>query len=278
MKLESKWKQFWVKIIVGLIILICIIALIYVIYPQFFIKKNVEQVGKLEGKTEEQYVILENEFDKIFTNNIETTNYDKNMIKLKDESKEIVYTYIEGQKNSPNNYDFDIHIPYINIDTEIVNQYNKEIDEYKKKCAEILKSRNKNIICTIDYSAYIDGDILSIIIRSNIKEGANAQKLTIKTYNYNLKTNEEVSFEEILKQKEVSEEYVQNRINEKISAEQKRTEELESLDINIYKRNIHNDIYKIENISEYYIHDGNIYIIFAYGNDETTVEKDIVIL
>lgn len=271
-------KNILVKVIIGILILIFIIICAYFIYSNFFTNGNTIQVGKLEPKTEEQYITLENEFDKIFTNKLETENYDEIGIAKEDNTKELVYSYIKGQKNSPNNYDFDIHIPYININNENAKKINKEIEEYKTKCAEILNSKNKNIIYNIDYCAYIDGDVLSLIIRSNLKEGVNAQKLNIKTYNYNLKTNQKVSFREILKDKEISEEYAQEKINKKISEEQKRTEDMESLDINIYKRNIQNDIYKVQNVNEYFIHNGNLYIIFAYGNTETTVEKDIVIL
>lgn len=271
-------KNVLLKVIIGVLIFIGVIICAYFIYLHFFTHDNTIQVGKLEPKTDEQYITLENEFDKIFTNKLETENYDNSSINKEDSTKEIVYSYIKGQKNSPNNYDFDIHIPYININNENAKKINKEIEEYKNKCAEILNSKNKNIIYNIDYCAYIDGDVLSLIIRSNLKEGVNAQKLSIKTYNYNLKTNKNVSFREMLKDKEVSEDYAQEKINKKISEEQKRTEDMESLDINIYKRNIQNDIYKVQNVGEYFIHNGNLYIIFAYGNTETTVEKDIVIL
>lgn len=271
-------KNILVKVIIGILILICIIVCTYFIYSNFFGNGNTIQVGKLDPKTEEQYITLENEFDKIFTNKLETENYDETEIVKEDNTKELVYSYIKGQKNSPNNYDFDIHIPYININNENAKKINQEIEEFKNKCAEILNSKNKNIIYNIDYCAYIDGDVLSLIIRSNLKDGVNAQKLSIKTYNYNLKTNKVVRFREILNEKDISEDYAQERINKKINEEQKRTEDMESLDINIYKRNIQNDIYKVQNVNEYFIYKGNLYIIFAYGNTETTVEKDIVIL
>ncbi len=271
-------KNILLKVIVGILIFICIIIGTCFIYLNFFSNDNSIQIGKLKPKTEEQYSILENEFDRIFTNKLETENYDDSSINKEDNTKEIVYSYIKGQKNSPNNYDFDIHIPYINIKNENAKRINKEIEEYKNKCAEILNSKNRKIIFNIDYCAYIDGDVLSLIIRSNLKEGVSAQKLSIKTYNYNLKTNQKVSFREMLRDKDISENFAQEKINKKIIEEQKRTEDLEALDINIYKRNIQNDIYKIQNVSEYFMHNGNLYIIFAYGNTEITVEKDIVIL
>ena len=37
-------------------------------------------------------------------------------------------------------------------------------------------------------------------------------------------------------------------------------------------------MYKLNNIKQFYYHDGSIYIIFAYGNDKHTSEVDIAII
>ena len=46
----------------------------------------------------------------------------------------------------------------------------------------------------------------------------------------------------------------------------------------IFEKLINSDIYKVENASEYFVYNNNIYIIFAYGNNKMTSEKDIVII
>ena len=60
--------------------------------------------------------------------------------------------------------------------------------------------------------------------------------------------------------------------------EQKKSEELIKLGYNVFSRDINSDIYKIDNITEYFVYKNNIYIIFAYGNNKITSEKDIVII
>ena len=60
--------------------------------------------------------------------------------------------------------------------------------------------------------------------------------------------------------------------------EQKKSEDLIKLGYNVFSRDTKSDIYKIENITEYFVYNNNIYIIFAYGNDRMTSEKDIVII
>ena len=45
----------------------------------------------------------------------------------------------------------------------------------------------------------------------------------------------------------------------------------------IYKRNVEDDMYKIENSDNYFLGpQGEIYIIYAYGNMNFTSERDIV--
>ena len=55
-------------------------------------------------------------------------------------------------------------------------------------------------------------------------------------------------------------------------------EDLRSLGYKIFERNPENDMYKIKNSQEFFVKDGNIYIIYAYGNEELTTEMDLVII
>lgn len=68
---------------------------------------------------------------------------------------------------------------------------------------EILKDAKVYTIYSITYTGYINGDVLSVIIKSTLKEGTSAQRIIVQTYNYNLATGEEITFEEILKQKQI---------------------------------------------------------------------------
>ena len=37
-------------------------------------------------------------------------------------------------------------------------------------------------------------------------------------------------------------------------------------------------MYKIKNATEFFVHNNNLYIIYAYGNDKLTSERDIVVM
>lgn len=266
------------KIVYSSIIAICILSIILVIYVQFFEGKTVTTVGTLKGKSEEGYEILKSEFDTLFTNNLQ--NYDeKYQSKKKDKSKDLVYTSYTKNENQDNSYDLDVNIPLININNSTIDKYNEEIKStFEDKAEDILKTKNRNSIYTVEYSSYIQDGILSVIIRANLKEGSNPQRVIIQTYNYSLDKNKEISLQELLNLKNVEENYVQNKINEEIESEHKKAEDLKAIGYTIFNRNMDDEMYKLNNIKQFYYHDGSIYIIFAYGNDKYTSEVDIAII
>ena len=63
---------------------------------------------------------------KIHLRGWKTKRSEQNNEKRKDKEKPILYTSVEKQENKPNSYDVDIHIPYINIDNEVIEKYNKD--------------------------------------------------------------------------------------------------------------------------------------------------------
>ena len=93
-----------------------------------------------------------------------------------------------------------------------------------------------------------------------------------------LKEDSEVSVTDVLKLKNRDLDYTQEKINTEIRKEYKKSQEYKELGYNIFERNIESDEYKVENINTFYLYDGNLYIIFAYGNKNNTLEKDIVII
>ena len=69
-----------------------------------------------------------------------------------------------------------------------------------------------------------------------------------------------------------------NKIKQEIDSEEKKVKDLKQLGYNIYDRDISSDIYNIENTTEFYLTGSELYLIYAYGNDSQTSEKDLVIL
>ena len=120
--------------------------------------------------------------------------------------------------------------------------------------------------------------MLSLIIRSNLKEGSSAQRVIIQTYNYDLRNNKEITLEEVLKIKNMNSFELQEKIKSEISMEQKKVEDLKTLGYTIYSREIESDKYKIENTKEFYVTNNTLYVIYAYGNETFTSEVDLIVV
>lgn len=271
-------------IIYGIIIAFCIISLLIAFYVQFYARIDIakligiNQEERFGQKDEEQIELLKTDFLKIFTNSIENSEGQNNGKKV-DTDKDLVYTQYEKKESKVNSYDLEIHIPHINVESEIVDEYNKEIEDvFANMARKVLQSENRNIIYTVEYTANVQDGILSVMIHSNFKEGSNAQKVIIKTYNYDLRNNKEVTLSDLLRFEQLDEQKIQNQINAEIETEQKKVEDLKQLGYNIYNRDTTSDIYKIGNTTEFYITNDVLYIIYAYGNESNTSEMDLIII
>ena len=272
------------QIILYLVIaIICIISIIIAFYVQFYGRIDIGKMMGIESeliygkKSEEEAENLEMNFDQLFTNSIEGEN-DLSNSKKKDAEKPIVYTKIAKKETKVNNFDVEIYIPYINIDNEIADEYNKEIETFIQKAREILNTENNNAIYLVEYVATIQNDILSVMIKSNLKEGSSAQRLIIETFNYDLRNNKKITLEELLKVERLNINDVQTKINDEIKTEQKRVEDLEKLGYSRYNRDVTSNMYKIENTNVFYMSKDAIYILYPYGNENLTNDLDMIIL
>ncbi len=263
-------------------IISCIIAVVIVCITQFLGKNRLEEIlsigssGTSKQEIDEQALIAE--FDNIFNNNLEKSGFSVN-IEKQEEDKDIIYTYYNKTESKKNHYELNLQVPYINIDNEIINQYNNEIKEtFQKKAEKVLETQNKNIVYTVKYQAIIEENILSLIIKSELKEGTSAQRQIIKTYNYDLINNKEIKLEEMISRKGLRKEEVQRKIRDRIKIEEKKVEDLKNLGYNIFERNSEDEQYNIENTKEFFIKNQRIYIIYPYGNESLTTEMDVVVI
>lgn len=266
------------------IVLVCLMALLVSFYVQFYKRIDlsklvgINQAESFGNKSEDEKIELESDFLKLLSNTIDNKEGDYNN-KKENLDKELVYTTFEKKETKANSYDLEVHIPEINIKSEVVDGYNKEIKEiFVDFVDKILQSENRNVIYTVDYTANIQNGIVSVMIHSNFKEGTKAQKVIIKTYNYDLRNNKELKLQDVIKFEQLSENRIQDMINTKIEAEQKKVKDLEGLGYSIYNRDIKNDMYKLENTEEFYMTENAIYIIYPYGNNAETSEIDLVVL
>lgn len=275
--LPKKKINYKLLILYILIFIMCVLGIGMSMYMQYFQDEKIGVIfGVTDSEDEDIYNELKNNFNSLFTNNIDNFQSDTIQTKKIKEEFDFVATrhnYNEEQEN----YTLDVSIPIININNEDIKTYNKQIeDTYKKKVDEIKASTG--YIYNVRYKGYIQDNILSLVIYSELKEKNSNQQIMIETFNYNLVDNEEVSLEDILNLKNISVSSANNKIKSEIKEVQEKNDSLIELGYNMYKRDISSDIYEVQNIEQFFIgEDGNIYVVFAYGNVEQTSEMDIVI-
>lgn len=260
-------------------LIVCILAIVVVIAIQVLgdnIVNNIFGINKLVKKTEQEENELKASFETIFDNQIEEKG---NYAKLKiDGDQKIVFTNYNKEEKT-DKHEIDVNLPYINIKNSEVQKFNQEIsDTFEKKAEEIINDNDRNTIYTVKYKASIENGILSLILYSDLKQGSVAQRIIIQTFNFNLEEDKELTLEEVLKIYDLNKNEVQNKINEDIKEEQKKAKDLIDLGYDVFSRDLNSKIYKIENIENYFIYNNNLYIIFAYGNEEITSEMDLIVI
>ena len=259
---------------------VCILAIIVIIGIQVLGNDIIDEffgISKITKKTEEEEEELKANFETLFQNQLENKN--NNDVKKIDENKDIVYTSYYKDDKSTGNYELNINIPCINIKNKTAQDYNEEIkNTFEEKAEEVLKSTDNNVIYTVKYEAYIENNILSLIIYSDLKQNTSAQRVIVQTFNFNLENNQKLTLEDIIKIYGLNTQDVKNKINTEIKKEDKKAQDLKSLGYNVFSRDTNSDIYDIENATEFFVHNNNLYIIYAYGNDRITSEKDIVVI
>lgn len=269
------------KIFYILIIIVCIVAIILAIVLQNAQEeKNSENNLTLPGVAEEQVDKYKDEFNNMFENKVNYLENNSYKISKIENDEEIVYLGYQNNESKINDFELDVNIPYINIKSDIIDEFNTQIKEiFEEKTKNILNTQNNNIIYTVDYSAYISNNILSLVVRSTLKEGSNPQRNIVQTYNYDLENQKECTIDDMLEMKGITKKEANQKIKEEINQVQKRVEKLKELEYEVYLRDYSSDIYSINNVTEYFLGEDNaLYIIYAYGNENHTSEMDIIIM
>ena len=261
------------------ILIVCAVAIAIAVY-QFF---SEEKLGVLIGITDdsnEEINELKADFNNLFTNEFKMDQQAiiKNDLKI-EKDKELVYTYYKKDEKSGNNYTLDVEIPYININNETAKRFNEKIQKsFQQPAEDILHTEERNIIYTTNYTAFLENDILTVAILSTFKEGDGAQRTIFNTYNYNIKNNKEATIADFMSIKDIDENTLANSIKSEIKRSQEKIKQLKELGYDIFERNVTDEMYDVKNISNCFIYDDHLYIIYAYGNTNTTSEMDIVII
>ena len=274
------------KIIFILIGVFCFFALIAGIYAQFFTGKrenntiqnsNIGTSDDQKQKTQEE---IKTQFKGLFNNKLVVSeNFDPTNIQKIDTTKDIVYFAYNYQEQTEK-YEVDIHLPVINIKGNVVNEFNKTTQSiFANEASNIVNNKSsEKIIYNVNYIASINENILSLAIESTFKQGENPQRTIIQTYNYDIETGEKIELVDMLTKRNIIQSDCQNKIYQVVNKAQEEAQILVKSGYTVYNRNISDDMYKIAEVSNFYLgEDGELYIIFAYGNNNYTSDMDIVL-
>lgn len=267
-------------IIYGVIITFCAIAIILGVYAQFFKEKPIQDVYGNDISAGENITTSQDvnqSFMDLFTNEF-YSNYDESTIKKADNTKELVYTFYKDNQTIEGKYSMNINIPVINVQSEVVTELNNLTQKiFVDKINSVMAGTEVYTIYNLDYIAYVNNNILSLAIKATIKEGDNPQRIIVQTYNYDLQNDKRITLNEILQDRDIDENVVENRIKAVVQNAINDANKMEESGYTVYKRDINNEMYEIENVSNFMEGpNGELYIIFAYGNNNYTSEMDVI--
>ena len=277
---ESK-KNKKLKILYITILAICAIAVILTITLQIVSNNKEKNEELLHALSESEIDKYKSEFNDIFKNKVNYAENNSYKITKIESKEEIVYIGYQNNEKKLNDYELDVNIPYININNEKMNEFNTQIkDTFEKKAKSILNTQSGNIVYSVKYSAYISNNILSLVIRSTLKEGTNPQRDIVQTYNYDLINQKEYTIDDILQAKGITKKIANQKVKEEIKDAQQKSESLQKITgASTYTRDYTSDIYNINNVTEYFLGENNaLYIIYAYGNENNTNEMDVIVM
>lgn len=266
-----------------LIAIFCVFAIIAGVYAQF-IEGGTRHS---ENTNNENIVVAEKdretikaEFNDLFTNTINLNGRDTTGITKLKSDQEIIYAL--DKTESTEAYEIDIHVPVVNIKSDVASSFNKVTQAvFANKANEILKKTDTTTktLYNIDYVAYVNEDILSVVIKSTLKEGQSAQRVIVQTYNYNLSTGAEVKLNDLVTKKALNKDEVNNKIKSVVQEADNEAKVIASAGYNeVFSRDLNSSMYTVDNSGTFFLGDNQkLYIIYAYGNQNFTSEMDIIL-
>ena len=258
------------KILIIAIISLIIISLLIVLLFFLINKKEPIEIEEEEDTINTQE--LEGEFSELFNN----------------PENEYVSILYDIQKDNPGKYKITAQIPFVYFNsltgnnvlekraTEMCEDINKQINDiFSETVVDIYENSTTYTIIQIKYACSINDNILSLAIKCVLKEGTNAQRTIIKTFNYNLDNYTQLYVTDLVPEEQ--QEKLQKEINQKIHKEVEKEKRIAEQGYNTYRRNENSDMYLLENATEFYINNNILYIIYSYGNSNYTSTVDLII-
>ena len=169
-----------------------------------------------------------------------------------------------------------------NVNSQIADEFNQITQSiFANKADEVLNSKDRYTIYNVEYVAYLNENVLSLVIKSTLKEGNSAQRIIVQTYNYDIETKQKLTLNDVLEAKGITTKEVNKKIEIQVKEANKQAEAIENAlaqsGQTVYKRDINNAMYVTDNVNHFFIGlDGQIYIVYPYGNSNFTSEMDVI--
>ena len=147
-------------------------------------------------------------------------------------------------------YAEDIKVPFINIDSNYASLANQEIKKVFDIAIDAYNEGVQNELThvDIDYQKYIDNDMVSTALWYSIKETAVVNP-NYYTYNIDLKTGKEMSFEEVYQKCGFTKDNIDDKVKENITSMMK--DRLKNFIDEYYPQGTNFDTYNNESIENY---------------------------
>ena len=270
LKLKYFLQQNKMMLLIIFIILICSIAIAVGVYAQ------ITNTGdKNNNETDTNFEDLKNNFEDIFTNSINK----EATAKLNINYDEFLYCKYHIKEEKSGKYSIDAKIPEFKGESQILQNINTEIfDTFAKEIINIANTATVYTTYDMDYVAYVNNNIISLVIMCKYKNGTNPQRRIVQTYNYDIEKDQLLNIEDIISYKNLNKEDVEKSVQEEIKKVNSQMENISNQGYNVYLRDENSEIYKIENTSNFFLGKNNyLYLVYPYGNNNYTSELDLVI-
>ena len=277
-------------IIYIVIAIICVIAIVAGVYFQVFENKPKQNtiINEIVDNQDPDEVIdpeiLKEEFNSLFNNSFDDQGYDISAIqKIQGlEEQNIIYAAYNIKEEKDERYSVDINLPVFNVQGDVAADFNATTQSiFANKANDVLSKSDKYTIYNVEYVAYLNENILSLVIKSTLKEGDSAQRIIVQTYNYDIETGKKLTLNEVLEAKGIELKEVNKKIERQVEEANKQAEAISEALIqsgqSVYRRDINNAMYVTDNVNHFFVGlDGQIYIVYPYGNSNFTSEIDII--
>lgn len=173
-------------------------------------------------------------------------------------------------------------MPVFNVQGNVAAEFNGITQSlFANKANDVLSKSEKYTIYNVEYTSYLNENILSLVIKSTLKEGDSAQRIIVQTYNYDIQTGKKLTLNEVLEAKGIKLRDVNKKIERQVEEANRQAEAIAEALIQsgqtVYTRDINNAMYVTDNVNHFFLGlDGQIYIIYPYGNSNFTSEMDII--